>query len=252
MKTEKLKIKTQEINKTFQKLPAFAHKKITADIFEIKNFKKTTASKFCVVGTGVPLHEDLATQGYETFDESLNKKEGHIDKHGCSTQISGLISLNTSDMKGLCPKSQVYHAKAFNDKGGGSYSALASSILWGVIKNVNCIILPCELKSESDGIYSILEQAGRANISVVAPISKANKIRYKGVLYVSKDQTHVKNSVNIPRRNKIYTTHLDTTYVKAHGLYYKLSVTAGLLENIKADGIRSNKNAYETMLSYFE
>jgi len=252
MKTEKLKIKTQEINKTFQKLPAFAHSKITADIFEIKNFKKTTASKFCIVGTGLPEHEDLAAQDYETFDESVNKNEGSTDKHGCSTQITGLISLNTSEMKGLCPKSQIYHAKAFNKKGEGSYSALASSMLWGVIKNVNCIILPCEIKSEFDGLYTILEQASKANVSVVAPVSKNNKFRYNGVLYVAKDADNIKGAVNIPRRNKIYTTHVDSTYVKAHGIYYKLSVTAGLLENIKAGGIKSNKNAYETMLSYFE
>jgi len=252
MKNKKLKIKTQEINKTFQKLPSFSHEKITADIFGIKNLKKNTASSFCIVGTGSPLHEDLAVQSYETFYEPSNKKEGHIDKHGCSTQIAGLLSLNAHNMKGLCPKSKVYFAKAFNQKGEGSYSSLASSILWGIIKDVNCIILPCEIDYNFEALHSILERAAKANISVVAPISKNSKLKYDGVLYVAKDADYVKGSVNIPRRNKIYTTNINDTYVKAHGIYYKLSVAAGLLENIKSDGIKSNKNAYDTMLSYFQ
>lgn len=198
------------------------------------------------------MHDDLALQGYETFDENILENEGSYDKHGCSTQISGVISLNLKEMRGLCPKSEIYYAKAFNKDGEGSYGAIAASMLWGIIQKVNCIILPCEINDRYDGIYSIIKQANDLNISIVAPMSKNNNVRYDEILYVASGSDHVKNSTNIPRRNKIYTTNINNSYVKAHGIYYKLSVAAGMLENIKNGGIKTNKNAYETMLSYFQ
>lgn len=252
MKNQKLKIKQQQINKAFQKVPSFSHSKLTPSIFGMNNFKRNTSSSFCVVGTGATIHDDLPVKNYETFDEQILKKEGSYDKHGCSTQISGLLSLNLKEMKGLCPKSDMYYAKAFDQRGEGSYNAVAASMLWGIIQEVNCIILPCEIEERYDGLYSILKQAHEANVSIVAPISVRNKVKYEEILYVADGSTHIKNAINMPRRNKIYTTHTDNSYVKAHGRYYKLSVTAGLLEILKSEGIKSNKNAYETMLSYFQ
>jgi len=252
MKNNKLIIKDQQINKTFQKVPSFSYEKLTPDLFGMTSFKKNSQSTFCIVGSGLPMHEDLAAQNYETFDEAISKKEGAHDRHGCSTHMSGLISLNLKELKGLCPKSKLYHAKAFDKDGEGTYSALAASILWGIILDVNCIIIPSEIESRYDGLYSILKQAHESNISIIAPISKGNKVKYDEILYVADDEEPIKDTVNMDERNKIYTTHIDSTYVKARGLYYKLSSTAGLLENIKADGIKSNKNAYETMLSYFQ
>lgn len=252
MKNQTLTITSQQVNKAYQKVPSFSHEKLTPEIFGMHNFKKTAKSTFCIIGTGCPSHQDLGVRSYETFDESFTKKEGYIDRHGCSTQISGLISLNTKEIKGLCPKSNMYYAKAFDKDGRGSYGAVAASILWGIISEVNCIVLPCEIKARYDGLYSILKQAYQSNISIVAPISKGNNIQYDEILYVSDSDEEIQGTVNIPDKNKIYTTHLDDTYVKSHGIYYKLSVVAGLLETVKYDGIKSNENAYETMLSYFQ
>lgn len=252
MKNQKLTIKQQQINKAFQKVPSFSHTKLTPSIFGMNNFKKNSSSSFCIVGTGAVTHDDLPIKSYETFNEEILKNEGSYDKHGCSTQMSGLLSLNLKEMKGLCPKSDMYYAKAFNQHGEGSYNAVAASMLWGIIQGANCIILPCEIKERYDGLYSILKQAHDANISIVAPTSLHNKVKYEEILYVADGSSHIKNAINMPRRNKIYTTHTDNSYVKAHGIYYRLSATAGLLEILKSEGIKSNKNAYETMLSYFQ
>lgn len=252
MKNQKLSIKSQQINKTYQKVPSFSYEKLTPDIFGMKNFKKPAVSSFCIIGTGCPYHKDLCFEKYESFDEKINKKEGYIDRHGCSTQMSGLISINSKGMKGLCPKSKMYHAKAFDKDGQGSYGGLAACMLWGIICKVNCIVLPCEIDQRYDGIYSIIKQAYKSNISIVAPISKENNVKYDEILYVADGEDNIQVTVNMSERNKIYTTHLDDGYVKAHDIYYKLSATAGLIEIIKADGIKSNENAYETMLSYFQ
>ena len=252
MKNQKLKIKSQQINKAYQKVPSFSYEKLTPEIFGMHNFKKVARSSFCIIGTGCPSHPDLGYQSYETFDETFIKKEGYIDRHGCSTQMSGLISLNTKEIKGICPESKMYHAKAFDKDGKGSYGAVAACILWGIISEVNCIVLPCEIKDRYDGLYSILKQAYQSNISIIAPISKDNNIRYDEVLYVADSEKNIHGVVNMSEQAKVYTTHLDDTYTKAHDIYYKLAVTAGLIETVKYDGIKTNENAYETMLSYFQ
>lgn len=252
MKNHKLTIKSQKINKTFQKVPSFSYEKLTPELFGMNNFKKNASSKFCIIGTGCPSHEDIGYYSYETFDEAFIKKEGYIDRHGASTQMSGLISINTKEIQGICPNSKLYHAKAFDKDGQGSYGAVAACILWGIISEVDCIIIPCKIKHRYDGLYSILKQAYKSNISIIAPISKKCKIKYDEILYVSDSQQELNGVVNLPEKNKIYTTHLDNSYTKAHDIYYKLAIASGLIEIVKHNGIKSNENAYETMLSYFQ
>lgn len=252
MKKQNLKINKQKINKVFYKVPSFAHEKLTPKLFGIKNIKQEISSKICIVGTGIPLHEDLPLFDYEVFDEgSANNSEMH-DNHGCSTLLSGIISLNLANFKGLCPKSEMYYAKAFDDKGYGSYNNIAASVIWGTIKKVKTIILPCDIKEHHDGLYTAIKKAYDSNISIVSPISASNKLKYEEILYVSSSDNPNKNALNISNKKKVYTTYKDNGFVKAHGIYYKLSVATGLIENIKAHGLKSNKTSYEAMYSYFE
>lgn len=252
MQDKKITIKKPQITKIYQKVPSFSHSRLTPDMFGINALKdKTTKSKFCIIGTGIPLHEYLNVTDYEIFDEESSEKEEIHDHHGCSTLISGLLTLNTNELKGLCPNSEMYYAKAFNNKGMANYNALSASVLWGIIKKVNTIIIPCEIKDRYDGLYSILQKANEMNISIIAPLSVNNGVKYDEILYVGNGKTSVKKSVNMNEKNKIYTTYIDSTYAKISGIYEKLSITAGLLENIKSSGIKTNKNAYESMLSYF-
>lgn len=252
MKTKNIKLNNQKINKVFQKVPNFAYEKLSPRIFGMKHFEKINIpSKFCIIGTGIPLHEDLPITDYEIFDEKSLEKDDLHDNHGCSTLISGMLALNLSNMKGLCPKSEMYYAKAYNNNGIGSYKNISASVIWALIKKVNVIIIPSEIKEHHENLYSVIKKAYDNNITIISPISANSNLKYNEILYVSASNNDIKNALNIPDQKKIYTTYKNNGFVKAHGLYYRISVAAGIVEHFKANGIVSNKNLYEAMINYF-
>ena len=253
MKKTNIHIKKQKINKVFYKVPHFSYSKIDPSVFGMKHFdKKNICSKFCIIGTGIPLHEDLPITDYEIFDEKSLHRESLHDQHCCSTLMAGMLTLNLEDMKGLCPKSEIYYSKAFDNTGSGSYKNLSASVIWAIIKKVNVIIIPCEIEEHHENLYAAIKRAYDNNIAVICPTSSSNNLKYPEILYVSNEEKSLKNSLNIQDRKKIYTTYKNNGFVKAHGIYYKLAAAAGLTEHFKVNGIKSNKNSYEAMLNYFE
>ncbi|MHC4974885.1 MAG: S8 family peptidase [Planctomycetota bacterium] len=94
--------------------------------------------KVAVIDTGLDLdHEDLAGNIKKSVDFTGSRK-GANDEHGHGTHVGGTIAAIDNDrgVIGVAPDAYLYGVRVLDRRGWGSWSDVASGIMWAAGQNV--------------------------------------------------------------------------------------------------------------------
>lgn len=201
--------------------------------------------KILVIDSGIPDH--LAINGADTAPSvNFTNTSSDRDLIGHSTIISGIIAANDKSLFGVAPDSQLYFAKAVDDHANAKYDAVIASILWGVIKCVDIIILPMSSDIDSTVLHETIKKAYDAGICIICPTGDAAKTSFPAVydevfsvggLTKGVERISVEGQANVPCED-VSSCYLEQTYVSASGSACGAAIVAGLcavyLESMRA------------------
>ena len=200
-------------------------------------------TKILIIDSGAPKHKDIAA--IKEKQDFASDTDDVFDKSGHGTLVSGLISAqNKKSIRGIAPNSNILSAKVTDKNGDMSYSAIVSAILWGLVKDVDIIVMA--LGSQYD--YSILHDAIKKahSTGVVIFAAAGNHIqeegseinfpaRYPEVFSVGnltrtkKINLKILEKVDFAMKNKgTISTYLNNKYIEASGSSISTAFVAGL------------------------
>lgn len=189
------------------------------------------------------------------------------DHNGHSTFISGIIAAeqNNEGIIGVAPKSKLYFAKAMDDAGRGSPSAMVNAILWLVGLKVDIISISAGMFFDFKPLHQAVQFAYSKNIIIIAAAGNtgtryfdvAFPARYPEVIGVAAyDQRHHVASFSSRGINvrcampgvDIYSTHLNNQFIKSNGTSFACPILAGICALILSQhrSIQNPKTPCET------
>ena len=202
------------------------------------------STSFAIIGSGLPSHKDLNEfSDLEVFVEETSVPD---DLLGLSTMHAGIIaSNNIRGMRGFAQKSKPLYVKAINERKETSINALASSILWCIIKQSDVAVLTFFPESKSSYIEEILRKAYIQNVCVYVHESNVSD-EWKGnphmtIVHSEKGNfglNNQKNKMVVSAPGDIYTTYVNNKYIIAKEDILSVSTVAGLALIL----IQKNKN----------
>jgi subtilisin family serine protease len=185
--------------------------------------------KLCLIDSGVVDHEAIVNIGGHinfTSDETYRDFVGH------STIVSGLIAANKPDhIQGVAPDGIIYYAKATSDKRESQLNAVVASMLWGIVKEANVILIPTAIQHQSAALQETINKAYESDICVV--MAAADGIEYARALAVSVSGEPKVARFSSPLKvaapgDGFGTTYLEQTYATASGLPVAAALVAGV------------------------
>jgi len=126
-------------------------------------------AKVAVVDTGIDCgHPDL--QDNCIYGASYVKGAKPFDDHGHGTHVAGIIAArdNGFGVIGVAPEATLYAVKVLDSNGSGSYSAVASGIVWAVKNGMNVINMSLGGSAYSQVIADAVKAASDAGVLVVS------------------------------------------------------------------------------------
>lgn len=169
------------------------------------------------------------------------------DKQGHSTAVSGIIAAeqNGEGVVGVAPKAQLYFAKAMDDSGAGSPSALVKAIDWSISQRVDIISISAGLFSDFKPLHQVIKKAYAKNIITVSACGNSSNryydiafpARYPEVIGVAAyDQKRQVASFSSRGANisfampgvGIYTTYPPNTYARLNGSSFSCPILSGI------------------------
>ncbi len=201
--------------------------------------------KIGIVDSGRSEHFELAHS--ISGSRNLTKSASVNDNVGHSTFVSGIIAAekNHQGIIGVAPKSKIYFAKAIDDSGAGSPSALVRSVGWCISQKVDIISISAGMFHDFKPLRRIIKKAYDNSIIVVAATGNTGKrhfdvafpARYKEVIGVAAyDKNH--RIANFSSRGinvkfsmpgvDIYSTWLKNDYCKMSGTSFACPIMAGI------------------------
>jgi subtilisin len=124
--------------------------------------------KVAVIDTGIDCsHPDLSPNC--VFSVSY-VKGARDDDHGHGTHVAGIIAAraNGFGVIGVAPEATLYAVKVLDKNGSGSFSAVASGIVWAIKNKINVINMSLGAPSESQALHDAVTAAWNAGVLVVA------------------------------------------------------------------------------------
>ena len=209
--------------------------------------------KIAVLDSGCPNHKDIKVEGEKISlcDENSNTN----DKNGHATMVSGIIkSDNKNTIVGLAPHSKLLFGKITNNKGQCDFNALIAGVLWGIVKEVDIIIIAMGGKYDYRVLYDAVKKAKSRGICVFAAAGDDEVVnypaKYKEIFstgFLTKNNEineKMKKKINLYLPNKsLYSTYLDNKYVKVGGSSISTSffawLGAVLIEQYKRENKRN-------------
>lgn len=201
--------------------------------------------KICLIDSGLPEHKDIAISG-ESVSFCENSKN-LLDKNGHSTMMAGIIgSKNKDSIIGLAPNAKIYFAKAVSDTGQCSFNSIVASILWGIAKQCDIILMPLGTKYDYRILHETIQKACKSGICLIA--AAGNDVENGGENYPAiydevwsvsfSSKKNEKVDFIFPAKDVI-TTYLANQYIKSSGTSmasaFACGITALLIEQKKKE-----------------
>jgi subtilisin len=127
--------------------------------------------KVAVVDTGIDCgHPDLAPNCVYGANFAAKGNKLAFDDHGHGTHVAGIIAArdNGFGVIGVAPEATLYAVKVLDNTGSGSWSAVASGIVWAVKNGMNVINMSLGGSSISQAVADAVQAASDAGILVVS------------------------------------------------------------------------------------
>lgn len=249
-------------NNEFIKLNKFKNKKIIdklekAIVYSPEDYgisAKYTGEgvNILIIDSGAPKHKDIElTEGQ--YDFSIDEDKA-IDKTGHATIISGLIAAkNKNSIIGIATSAKILYAKIVDDKNNSDYNSIVAAVLWGIVKNVDIMIMAMGSQYDYNILHDVIKKAHNTGICIFAAAgnhideedSKINyPARYSEVYSIGnltrskKINEKIAKKVDFAVKTKIViSTYLKNKYIKTSGS----SVSTALIAGIAAILIEKNK-----------
>ncbi len=199
--------------------------------------------KISILDSGCPRHKDVKIMGDKISfcEENL----GYYDSHGHATMLAGIInSRNKKAITGLAPHAEIQYGRVINNKNMCSFNSLVAGVLWSIVKKVDIIVIAMGTQYDYIVLQDAIKKAREHGICVFAASGDKNidknwqidfPARYDSVIstgFMTKNK--VKNEIlrkkvdfNLPYKS-LYTTYLDSKYVKVSGSSVSTAFYAGL------------------------
>src|SRR5438093_12173497 len=126
-------------------------------------------AKVAVIDTGIDCgHPDL--QGNCIYGASFVKGSKAFDDFGHGTHVAGIIAArdNGFGVIGVAPEATLYAVKVLDANGSGSWSSVASGIVWAIKNGMHVINMSLGGSSFSQAMADAVKAASDAGILVVS------------------------------------------------------------------------------------
>ena len=225
--------------------------------------------KIALLDSGCPQHKDIKIEGDKISfsDENINTS----DKNGHATAMAGILNANNKkSIMGFAPHAQILFGKIMDTHGVCNFNSLVAGILWGIVKEVDIIVIPLGSLYDYIVLHDSIKKAKEHGICVFAAAgdtgigpewemefpARYDEVFSVGYLKRTKAQNNViKESVDFYLPNKsLYTTYLNNKYVKMSGSSISTAFFAGLgtvlIEQYKKENKRDIPNyVYSALLN---
>ncbi len=206
--------------------------------YKIDNRCTGKGVKIAILDSGYSYHKDMIFEG-----EKISFCERNIsteDKNGHSTIISGIIkSNNKKSIIGIAPNVKLLFGKVVDNKGQCNFNSLVAGVLWSIVKEVDIIIIAMGSQYDYRVLHDAIKKARSYGICIFAASGDNEELdypsRYKEVFSTGfltrykKKNDLIKQNVDFYLPNKgLYTTYLDSKYVKVSGSSISTAFFAGL------------------------
>lgn len=192
--------------------------------------------RICCIDSGQPDHKSLLHCIIDQINFSTSDDEK--DTIGHSTFVSGIIAADDkNNIIGLAPAVSMYYAKMINDAGEIKFDAFVAGILWGIIKEVDIILILMSSELNHSFLQDAIEKAVQSNICVIAVKNKEKEYPadYKDVMSIGKLGT-----INTVSSSPLYSTYNEQQYISGSGSSLSCSIVCGIMalviEKLKSDG----------------
>lgn len=243
----------RQTNNNFVNIDKLKNKKIVTTITEAIIYSPEeygisakftgTGTKMLIIDSGTPKHKDIKVK--EEQHDFASNEEHVFDEDGHGTIMAGLIaSKNKRSIVGIAPDTEISYAKVTNKKGCSEYNAIISSVLWGIVKNVDIIVIALGSQYDYKVLHDAIKKAHDNGILIFAAagnhINKEDSeinypARYPEVYSVGsltrtkKINTKILEKVDFAMKNKIVTsTYLKNKYISVSGSSISTAFVAGL------------------------
>ncbi|MCK5763845.1 MAG: S8 family serine peptidase [Clostridiales bacterium] len=199
--------------------------------------------KILVIDSGSPKHKDInkdsEKQDFASGDDDFYDNTGH------GTMVAGVIAAQKKkSMIGIAPQAEMLYAKVTDSKGDSSYGAIVSSILWGIVKKVDIIVMALGSQYDYQVLHDAIKKASDREILIFA--ASGNNInkddseidypaRYLEVYSVGNLTRTKKNNIKIlekvdfaMKNQVIVSTYLKNKYINVSGSSMSTAFVAGL------------------------
>jgi minor extracellular protease Epr len=244
-------------------LSKFAEPKIISPLpFGLKGTGRGV--KILLVDSGVPDHDAIINVGGDRETRSVNFTNSPTvrDMVGHSTVVAGIIGANDPEqLVGVAPDAEFFFAKAVDDRASTRLDAIIASLLWGLIKEVDLIVLPFSSDMDSLMVHDVIRKAFDAGICVIAPTGKDSKTSYPAVYNqclaigsVCHLSTRFSATGDIDICGEgVPSCYLEQTFVTTTGTTCSTAIAAGLTAIAIENGSRALKrprpiDIYEQMM----
>jgi hypothetical protein len=182
--------------------------------------------KLLIIDSGVPEHDAIPVDGSpDNRVANFTTSPKNRDLLGYATIVGGILGANGEHIRGMLPQSEIFYAKAIDDHAMGKFDSIIASVLWGIIKGVDVILLPLAHSTDNYALHEAISKAHAANICLVAPVGENNAsypAAYTEVLAVGKT-----GEIDLPGDDFI-SCYLENTYAKVNGIACSAATVAGL------------------------
>ena len=202
-----------------------------------------SGTKILIIDSGCPEHKDIPSKA--ECQDFMGEEDNPYDENGHGTIVAGIIaSRNKRSLIGLAPDSQIYYSKVTDNKNNSDYSAVVSSVLWGIVKKVDIIVIALGSQYDYQILHDAIKKASDAGICIFAAAgnhlnaedSEANyPARYPEVYSVGnltrakKINEKILEKVDFAMKNKtIVSTYLKDEYIQVTGSSVSTAFVAGL------------------------
>jgi subtilisin len=123
-----------------------------------------------VIDTGIDCgHPDLTPNCMYGINY-VSKGKDPFDDHGHGTHVAGIIAArdNGFGVIGVAPEATLYAVKVLDANGSGSWSSVASGIVWATRNNMDVINMSLGGSSFSQAVADAVEAASAAGVLVVS------------------------------------------------------------------------------------
>jgi len=209
----------------------------SGDMFGIKNGATGKGIEIAIVGTGLPSYQGFTT--LHDFDVMIDgtTTDSPYDDVGCGTALAGFVASNGScGIYGLAKDTKILSLKSFTKKRKINPSIIVASLLWGIIKDVNIIVMPFEIDIEYQPILSVVKKTFDRKIiilSVNSPLYENCNEIFPVIPCPKKDKYGIdlqghKVFITLPIKKQI-TAYGDKSFVSVNRQIASLGLAAGVM-----------------------